>query len=253
MEDRTRLYQLIQMVKTLDLKSLEHEGGDDDVYSAEAGRNLAYDDCEAPEEHRYDCDHDDDDRNCAVARNLNTGSFSKSSRVSRRLDFSDEYTHSHHEHLFHSSHDESSPGKGPVTNVQLDCNTESSSVCKGNNNHKLDTHPLHPDFNMGANIKSDVTSGINMENSPIRFSPQYVSFHKPKPKPGSLSSKKFRNKLDGHRNRGSFSREEKIFTDISCDRAFEHMCEQIPVYELKGAAGYNYGLPLSPPSLPDKK
>ncbi|XP_074525839.1 uncharacterized protein LOC141790100 [Halichoeres trimaculatus] len=34
MEDRTRLFQLIQMVKTLDLKSLEHE--DEDVYSADA-------------------------------------------------------------------------------------------------------------------------------------------------------------------------------------------------------------------------
>ncbi|XP_055367559.1 kinesin-like protein KIF24 [Betta splendens] len=105
MEDRTRLFHLVQMVKT-DLNSLmcEDEDDDDDEGCAVVSRGYSYGsdpDKEVCVEH----DEDEDD-STADGANITTAGFARSPHVHRRLDFSCESTDLHQRLL-------TSP-KGPV-------------------------------------------------------------------------------------------------------------------------------------------
>ncbi|KAG8011986.1 Ubiquitin-associated protein 2 [Nibea albiflora] len=263
MEDRTRLFHLVQMVKTLDLESLEYEDRDEDNDCdhgdegyAIADSSITYDGCGEPDEDEYD---DVDEKDDAVS------SFSKPSRVCRRLDFSCE-TSDHHQKLLplpvgtvhvytsHNRNNKLGQSKGSAISVQLDLDTESPVVCscKGNNKHRLDVHH-QSNHRTGANSKPDVVEGISINNSHARLSPKRVSSHSPKPRPATVASNSSSHKLNGYKDRKGISWKEKLHAEISCDTASEHTTKATPVYESKRTAGYNYGLPLSSPPSPNKK
>ncbi|KAL7391679.1 hypothetical protein ABVT39_012883 [Epinephelus coioides] len=250
MEDRTRLFHLIQMVKTLDL---EYEDGDNDYDADEdcavADNSFTYDDV-------YD---DDDDQKGAVVSKLSTTSFSKPSSVRRRLDFSSETTDHHlklssppegavHVYASHNRNNEPGQGKGSAIALQLDTGSAVVCGCKGKNNHRLDVHSHQSDHHTGANTEPKTFEGYSMYTSPARLSPKCV---KPKPRPATGASNRFSNKPVGHKDGKRISRKEKLITEINNNMTTEH--KPTPVYESKTTAGYNYGLPLSSPPAPNKK
>ncbi|XP_065807579.1 kinesin-like protein KIF24 isoform X2 [Labrus bergylta] len=227
MEDRTRLFSLIQMVKNLDLESLEHQ--DEDVYYADDvdevdRRSFNDDDCRGDEEI-----YDDEEENGVDLMTLD-----RSSSVCRRLDFSSKDPDHHQKLFYHPIYDDQH--KASVTDVQPDCNTESACacICRGNNNQSQDSHYLQS----GANSKPDITEGTSMYYSHIRL------LSPPNPRPAAASSQRFSNKQAvTHKDRKCISRKE-----ISCNTAPGLTSKQTPVYESKRTAGYNYGLPLSSPA-----
>ncbi|XP_019113045.2 uncharacterized protein LOC104920354 isoform X2 [Larimichthys crocea] len=255
MEDRTRLFHLVQMVKTLDLESLEYEDRDDDDNDydhddegyAIADSSITYDGCGEPDEDEYD---DVDEKSDAVS------SFSKPSNVCRRLDFSCETSDHHqkplpvgtvHAYASHNRNNESGQSKGSAISVQLELDTESPVVCscKGNNNHRSDVRS-HQSNHCS---KPDIVEGLSVSNFHTRLSPN----HSPKPRPAAAASNSFSNKLNGYKDRKGISRKEKLYAGISRNTASEHTAKATPVYESKRTAGYNYGLPLSSPPSPNKK
>lgn len=259
MEDRTRLFHLVQMVKTLDLESLEYEDRDDDDNDYDHGdegyaiadSSITYDGCGEPDEDEYD---DVDEKSDAVS------SFSKPSNVCRRLDFSCETSDHHqkplpvgtvHAYASHNRNNESGQSKGSAISVQLELDTESPVVCscKGNNNHRSDVRSHQSNHRTGANSKPDIVEGLSISNSHTRLSPN----HSPKPRPAAAASNSFSNKLNGYKDRKGISRKEKLYAGISRNTASEHTAKATPVYESKRTAGYNYGLPLSSPPSPNKK
>lgn len=257
------------MVKTLDLESLEYEYGDDD-YDADGGdegyakadSSFTYDGCGVPGEDVYG----DEDEKGAAGRKLDAASFSKPSCVRRRLDFSCETIDPHqkpfsrpvgtvHAYTSHSRNNERGQGKGSAMPEQLALDTGSAVVCgcKGNINHRPDVHSHQSDHHSEESTKPDIKEGISMHNSHTRLSPKCVSLQKPKPRPAAVASKGFSNKPVGHKDREGISRKEKLYTEMIGNRTSEHMAKPTPVYESKRTAGYNYGLPLSSPSAPNKK
>ncbi|XP_076586662.1 kinesin-like protein KIF24 [Chaetodon auriga] len=270
MKDRTQLFHLIQVVKTLDLESLEYEdcddydyntGGGDEGYAV-ADNSVTFDGCGDPDKDVYD---DNDEKGAAVSK-LNAASFSKPSRTRRRLDFSCE-TIDHQQKLFsdpvgtvhvyanHNRNNEPRQGEGSDIPVQCGLDTGSAVVygCKGHNNQRPYVSSHQSDHHTGANTKPDIMEGMSMDNCHTRLSPKRVSSHKPKPKPATMASKRFTNKPVGHKDRKGISQKEKLHTQIRSDTASDHMTKPTPVYESKGTAGYNYGLPLSSPPTPNKK
>lgn len=272
MEDRTQLFRLVQLVKSLDLESLGFEDGDDDDYDADGGdedntvadSSFTYDGYE-------DCDEDineDEDEMGAAVRKLNAATFSKPSSVRRRLDFSCESI-DHHQKLFprpvgtvhvyasYNRNEEPVQGKGSAfIPVQLEPDSASAVVCgcQGRyNNHRLEVRSRPSDNHTGGNAKSDVTGGISMYNTHTRLSPKCDSFHKLKRRPATVASKRFSNKPVGHKDRKGISSREKLSTEIGINGASECMAKPTPVYESKRLSGYNYGLPLSPPSASNRK
>lgn len=270
MEDRTQLFHLVQMVKTLDLESLEYKDcndyecdtdGGDDVCSV-ADNSIGFDGCGDPDEDVYD---DEDEKDAAV-RKLNVASFSKPSRVRRRLDFNCE-TIDHQQKLFshpvgtvhvyanRNRNNEPGQGEGSHIPVQFGLDTASAVVCscKGNNNRRPHVNSHQSDHHTGASTKPDIMEGVSMDSSHTRLSPKCVSSHKPKPRPATVASKRFNDKPVGHKDRKGISQNEKLCTEIRSNTASEHMTKPTPVYESKRTAGYNYGLPLSSPLAPNKK
>ncbi|XP_073321885.1 kinesin-like protein KIF24 [Pagrus major] len=257
MEDRTQLFHLVQMLKTLDLESPEYLDLDDyETDGADAGyavvdSSITNDVCGDPDEDVYD---DEDEMDAAVSK-VNAASFSKPSCVRRRLDFSCE-TIDHHQKLFshpvgsESYHRHSEPGQGKGSAIPVQHGNGSAVVCgcKGNNNHKLEVHSHQSNHHIGANAKQDIMEELSINNSHTRFSPKCSLSHKLKPRPATVASRKFSDKPVGCKDRKGISRKE-----MSSNIASEHMSKATPVYESKRAAGYNYGLPLSSPLAPNKK
>ncbi|XP_028433888.1 uncharacterized protein LOC114555584 isoform X2 [Perca flavescens] len=245
MEDRTRLFHLVQMVKTLDLEyedsNDDDSNGGDAVGYAVADSSFTYDGCEDPDEDVYD---DEDEKGAAVSK-LNATSFSKPSCVRRRLDFSSETIDHHlklssrpegtvHVNTSHNRKNVPGQGKGSAIPVQLDTESAVVCACKEKNNHRPDVHSHQSDHYTEAN-----TMGGNATyNSHTRLSPKCVSFQKPKPRPATAASDRFSSKPVGQKDSNG---------------ATEPKAKPTPVYESKRTAGYNYGLPLSSPPAPNKK
>ncbi|XP_035515045.1 uncharacterized protein LOC118326203 isoform X2 [Morone saxatilis] len=269
MEDRTRLFHLVQMVKTLDLESLEYEDrdhyedtGGGDLGCAGADSIITYDGCGDPDEDVYD----NEDEKGAAASKLNASSFSKPSCVRRRLDFSSETIDHHQKLLSHpvgtvhasASHNRSNmpgQGQGSALPVQLELDTGRAVVCscKENNNHRPDVHSHQFNHYTVAKTKPDIVEGISVYSSHTRSPPMCVSSCKPRARPAAVASKRFSNKPVGHKDRKGISKKEKLYTEISSNNASEHMTKATPVYESRTTAGYNYGLPLCSPLAPNKK
>ncbi|KAA8592197.1 hypothetical protein FQN60_017652 [Etheostoma spectabile] len=235
MEDRTRLFHLVQMVKTLDLEyedsTEDNSNGGDAVGYAVADSSFTYDGCGDRDEGVYDVE----DEKC----------FSKPSCVRRRLDFSSETVDDHlklsshpegtvHVYTSHNRKNVPGQGKGSAIPVQLDTESAAVNACKENNNHGPDVHGHQSDHHTDANTMG----GNGMYNSHIRLLPNCESFHKPKPRPTTAASDRFSSKPVGQKDNNV---------------ATEHTAKPTPVYESKRTAGYNYGLPLSSPPAPNKK
>nr|XP_020458134.1 uncharacterized protein LOC109961566 isoform X2 [Monopterus albus] len=261
MEDRTRLFHLVQMVKT-DLESID----DDHYYGADGGdkgytvvdSSFILDGCRDPDEDVNDNEED----NSAAVNKLNTVPFAKPSCVRRQLDFSSESSDHHHQKLLShpvgTVHDYARQDRNycsiqsevSAIPVQFQLDNASAVVCgcKGNNNHRIHSHPS--DHHMRGTTKPDIRGEISM--SYTRLSPKHVSFHKPKPRPATVASKRFKSKPIGRKDRKEISRREKLSTGIGCHGASGHTAKPTPVYESKKTAGYNYGLPQSLPRAVNK-
>lgn len=251
MEDRARLFSLVQMVQT-DLESLVC---DDDYYSdkgcAVMDSSLTHDAYRGPDEDVYD--HEDD--NGAVVNNMNGACFARPSCVRRRLDFSCETT-DQQKLLFRPSGtvpNYASPnrnyrpvqGKMSTIPVQLELDSGSAVVCgsKGSNNHRIDVDSHLSNHRTGGNTKPDVIRGISLFSSHKRLSSKCVSSHKPNPRPAT--PKRFNNNRIVHKDKKGISRKETLCAERCSNETFRHMAKPTPVYESKRTTGYNYGLPQS--------
>ncbi|XP_062418210.1 kinesin-like protein KIF24 isoform X3 [Pungitius pungitius] len=187
MEDRTRLFNLVQMLKTLNLKN---EDADDDT----------------------DAEDTDHERVAAVSK-LNAPNPPKPPHVRRRLDFSCE-TSDHRLNLFFSCPDKPvhvcashirnivpCQGRASAIPVQVD----TGSGCKEKNHHRLHFH------------------------------------------------RRISRKVVGQKGRNGILRRENFCSDIKNNVHTEHNTKPTPVYESKRTTGYNYGLPLTSPPVPDNK
>ncbi|GLD65856.1 uncharacterized protein AKAME5_002934300 [Lates japonicus] len=271
MEDRSRLFHLVQMVKTLDLENLGYEDGDDfDDYGADGGdegyavldSSFAHDGYKDPDEDV----HNDEDEKGGTVNKQNEATFSRPSSVRRRLDFSRE-TADHQQRLLscpvssvharvsHFTSDGPIQGRGSATPLHFDLDSGSAVVCgcKGNNNHRTDAHGCPSNHHTGGNTKPDIIGGFTFYDSDPRLSPKCVSFHKQKPRPVTVASKRFNNKPAGHKDKRRISKKEKLYTETGSNGASGFMAKPTPVYESKKTAGYNYGLPRSSPHALNKK
>lgn len=243
MEDRTRLFHLVQIVKTFVLED------DDDNYNIDgshegyhvADSSIAYDGCGDP---------DDDDWMGAAVSKPNCASFSKPSGVRRRLDFSGETIDHHQKQFFcplgtvpvmsgYNKNTEPSPGKmATVTaHLEFDGGGAGTSACR------IDVHSHQYDHCTGANSR---THTMERKSS---CAPSY----KPKPRPETVTSLRFSNRQARHKDRKRISRKEKLCTGISSGLVPEYMAVATPVYESKRTNSYNYGVPQSYPLAPNKK
>ncbi|XP_077942710.1 uncharacterized protein LOC120830537 isoform X2 [Gasterosteus aculeatus] len=209
MEDRTRLFHLVQMLKTL---NLEYEDVDDDPDAGDKGYPGAYRNF-TDDSSIYPCDNlcaDDHERGAAVSK-LNAPHFSKPSHVCRRLDFSCETLDPRlnlfscpeepvHVRASHIRNIVPCQGKGSAIPVQL----ATGSGCKEKKNHRMDFHT-------------------------------------------SIS-----NKVVGQKGRKGILRRENFCSNIRNNMPTEHNTKPTPVYQSKRTAGYNYGLPLTSPPVPNK-
>lgn len=246
MEDRARLFHLVQMVKT-DLENLEDEDAGDfgDEVFAEVVSG----------------DSDEENENKAAADNLKAAPFAKPSRICRRLDFSSEAAdhrriHSctvgtFHVYASHTSNDERVKDK---SNMQLKRDNESAVICgtEGNISHRKDAHIHLSDDQPRGITKPNFVGGFSLYNSHTRLSPKYTSFHKSKPTPAPITSKRFNNRQAGYKDRKGVSLKETM-KEKRNNGASGHTTKPTPVYELKTTAGYNYGVPQSPLATLNKK
>ncbi|XP_042338551.1 uncharacterized protein LOC121939613, partial [Plectropomus leopardus] len=197
MEDRTRLFNLVQMVKTLDL---EYEDGDDyydvnDEDYAVADDSFSYD--------------DEDEKGAGV----NATSFSDPSFVRRQLDFSSEGI-DHHVKLFSPPEDtvhastEPGRGKGSARPLQLDTGGALVCGCKGKRNQRPDAR--ESDHHTAANTEPNIMQGESMYSSATKLSPKFVSLCKLNNRPAPVASNSFRNKPVGCKDRKGISRKDKL-------------------------------------------
>ncbi|XP_047448792.1 uncharacterized protein LOC125012723 isoform X2 [Mugil cephalus] len=265
MEDRTRLFHLVQLAKTLDLENLGCDvvdAEDNSDYNVDVGdADFAAD---SSFNHVYcgklDEDVSDDEYENGAGLSKNVTTYARPSGVRRRLDFSNESTDYHrkecacpvgtfHVHVSCNRIDEPARGNGSAIPVKpdLDNGCTIACGCQVNHNHKVDVCSLPSNRDRGENIKPGITGEIFMYNSDTHLSSKYESFHEPTPSPASNT---FTNKLCGHKHRRATSRTQHFYTEM--DGTFGNMAKPTPVYEAKRAAGYNYGLPLSSPPAASK-
>ncbi|XP_026177697.1 kinesin-like protein KIF24 isoform X2 [Mastacembelus armatus] len=252
MDDRTRLFHLVQMVKT-DLESFIYEDDDykgDHGYTDDSFRGY-------PDEDVYD---DEKGENSAVVKKLNAAPSARSPCVCRQLDFSCETTDCHQRPVSHSVstvHHNRNHGsvQGKENALPVHLQLGKSAVvcgCKGNNNHSMQSHL--PDHHTRRNTKPNIRGGFFTQNCHPRLSPKCVSFQKKtKPRPATLASKRFNSKPAGHKERKGISRMEKLSTEIGSNKGCGYMAKSMPVFESKKTTGYNYGLPKSSPTALHRK
>lgn len=278
MEDRTRLFQLVQLVKTLDLEGCRYgddyhdhdyevDGDDEEDASDDGGFTYSGDDVNVMREDRGHEDNVYNDEMEAATARLNTATASRPP-VRRRLDFSCAVVDSHQKH-FHSpigsvnvcaghdpgGNDGSLRAKGSTIPGQLDMDTGSVvSHCRchrSHNNHRPDIHHHTHDHHTGTNAKPDITRQLPSGKSQTRSSPKHGSIHKMNPRHLTGASK-YSKKAAGHKDRMAVSRRAKPDAGTENNGTHMHTVKPTPVYESKRAAGYNYGLPLSSPPAPNR-
>ncbi|XP_029365940.1 uncharacterized protein LOC115048539 isoform X2 [Echeneis naucrates] len=243
MKERTQLFHLVQMVKSLDFASLGCEDGDD--YGADNGDKYYA----VLDSSTYDDGYDYEDEEHGA---INKSNASPSS-VCRRLDFSCE-TLDHFMKLRSDStrNEQQVQRKGSITHTRPGLDIGSTVAFGYNGNHKDRTAaPGRPsNCHMGRNTKSDIIRGTTMGNTHARLSPKLVSSHKQKPRPATVTPKRFEKKPGGHKDRRKISMKERLNTNMGCKGGCGCRAMPTPVYESKRTTGYNYGLPQSslPPS-----
>ncbi|KAM4577424.1 uncharacterized protein PAE49_007223 isoform 2-T2 [Odontesthes bonariensis] len=259
MEDRMRLFHLVQLVKTIDLKNLNYDDGNDydynggDEYYAAVEGSFSPDDYRNPDE---DVNEDQDENGAAIC-GPDLSSCVRPSYVRRCLDFSDDTIDDHQRlfshpvgtgHVYESHKRNGKPVEkiGSTTQVQLQPHRRNvvACGCRESSSYELDVHTSSClwDFHAGQNSKQDIRGGNCMFNSYAGLPPNHENC--PKFCPETLTSKTFNNKPFGHKDTKRISKKKIRCTD---------MAKSTPVYEAKGTAGYNYGLPLSSTHAPNKK
>lgn len=257
MEERTRLFHLVQLVKTLDLENLGYDDGDTNYdYDVDGGdRDKTEVDSSSSRDGFGNLDED-----ISNDENVGRGAMSSTTRTPcvRRLDFSDEATH-HQRKLFSCSGGTVHVYGGLNTNNEpllenvshLDNESAGSFGCQNYNIYTPDVHSHSSNLQKGEIVKQDVTGRISMNNSDTRFPSQCVPCHKQKHSSPVVASNTFKSKALGHRKR--VSRKHNLYTEKDSGEAFEPIVTPTPVYEAERLAGYNYGLPLSSPPAANKR
>ncbi|KAM6931380.1 kinesin-like protein KIF24 [Xenentodon cancila] len=259
MVDRTRLFHLIQMIKTLDLKRLAYDDGC--VFDFDRGDEgyPALDGSFTPDGvvDRDEVENDEPTENGASVGSPEAFIFSRPPRVCRQLSFSDETLDrcktlfSSPEDTLHAysnsdSNDELVHGKQSATPVQLEHHRR-NDLCghQRSNNYKQGVQGFLSNLYNGEHLKTEFTAGISKLNSGSRFASNCKTFPKHKPSHPKVTRKPLNNKPCGHKDRRGLSGKKICDTDSP---------KLTPVYEVKTTAGYNYGLPRSSPhALKNKK
>lgn len=117
--------------------------------------------------------------------------------------------------------------------------------------------PLHPQFVTGClELKGKNNSWIDdhsTKTDPGRDStsrPPHISAHKLSSE--TLPPKQLGNRLVWQQEQKGISKNEKLCTEKSRRKPLEQKAVTMPVYESR-PAGYNYGLPLRSPPVPNKR
>ncbi|XP_014853718.1 PREDICTED: uncharacterized protein LOC106924499 isoform X1 [Poecilia mexicana] len=254
MEDRARLFQLVQLVKSLDLRSLRND--DIGIYNI---HNIDYEEDNElfPSNNSFSPDGYGN-TNGDVRRDKNesgaaSNAFSdRPSYVRRRLDFSTENTDqklcSHFEDTVYASHnrnDDPVHENGSATPIQLGLHSRKAVVCdlRQSKNSKLNERSCSCDPHNGQSIQLHVTRESSVLNSHIRLIPKSETFNKLNPAPAAVTSESLINKPSAQKDRKTIFRKKKSPADVT---------KPTPIYEAKTTAGYNYGLPLSPPQAANR-
>ncbi|XP_043968526.1 kinesin heavy chain-like [Gambusia affinis] len=249
MDDRARLFQLVQLVKSLDLRSLRND--DIGIYNEcdyEEGNELfPANNSFSPD--GYGNSNGDMRRDKSESGAISSAFSDRPSYVCRRLDFStkntDQRSCSHFEDTIHvyasrNRNDDPVHENGSATPIQLGLHSRKAVVCdlRQSKNSKLNERSCSCDPHNVQSIKLHVTRESSMLNSHIRLVPKRETFNKLNPPPAAVTSESFINKPSAQKDRKTISRKKKSPADDT---------KPTPVYEARRTAGYNYGLPLSPP------
>lgn len=241
MEDRTRLFHLVQMVKTLDLKNLANDdvliynenvcdGGDED-YPAGDGR-FSSDGYGNPDE--------DLSENKTLMQSL---TFTRPSRAQRRLEFTVESSHPVHACAKRDKNDAPVHGNDSAPSMQHKVFSR-KMVLNGYGLSQNDELDVPNRFHDSQNEKQlQITRGSSVFSYDASLLPKSKTSHKHYPSPVTVPFKAFNNKSFGLKDRKRLSKRRNYSTSIT---------KPVPVYEAKRTAGYNYGLPLSSPRAPNK-
>ncbi|MEQ2275806.1 hypothetical protein XENORESO_009107 [Xenotaenia resolanae] len=254
MEDRARLFQLVQLVKSVDLRSLTdndfriyndsvYEGGDE-IFPANNNNSFSLDGYGNP---NGDVRKDNDESEAFTG--ISNASCYRPSCVRRRLDFSTEIKDqrfcSHFEGPIHvcSSHNRNDnpiheDGSTPPIQLGLHCRSAVGCDLRHSKNSKLNGRNYLCDPHNGESIKLHITQGSSEFNSYVRLKPKSERFNKYNPSLAAVTSESFINKPSAQKDRKTISRKKNASADVT---------NPTPVYKAERTAGYNYGLPLSSP------
>ena len=255
MEDRTRLFHLVQMIKALDLKSPAYNERNNYDYEESDDGYAVLDGSFSPDGYVNPDEvvNNGPTKNGAAMGSPDAFTFSRPSNVRRRLSFSDE-TLDHQQRLFSypagtvhvyansDSNHKSVHGKASATPVQLEYHRRHPAVCghQGSSNSKQVVQGFLCDLHNGENtMEKDMTGGSSKFYSDASFTSNCEIFPKQKSSPVKMTTKTLNNKSPGQKDRRRKSRKKICYTD---------MPKPTPVYEVETTTGYNYGLPLSSPS-----
>ncbi|XP_027889708.1 uncharacterized protein LOC114154626 [Xiphophorus couchianus] len=249
MEDRARLFQLVQLVKSLDLRSLRNDdiGIYNECYYEEGNELFPANNSVSP--YGYGNSNGDVRRDKNESGATSSAFSDRPSYVRRRLDFSTKSTDqrlcSHFEdtiHVYasHNRNDDPVHENGSATPIQLGLHSRKTVVCdlRQSKSSKLNERSCSCDTHNVQSIKLQVTRESSMLNSHIRLVPKSEAFNKLNAPPAAVTSESFINKPSAQKDRKTISRKKKSAADDT---------KPTPVYEAKRTPGYNYGLPLSPP------
>ncbi|XP_058491686.1 kinesin-like protein KIF24 [Solea solea] len=245
MEERTRLFNLIQMVKTLDSLEYEDEDGDDYIENAGAKGFAVVNGCFTNDGcvgHDEDIDDAENERDFVVNRQ-NAATFDRPSCLRRRPDLSHRST-DHHQRL------PSRPIRSAPVYTGHNVNAMSvhgkGSATPGRDNH-ITEYQSHP--------SNHLTGGDTKDNSCARSlvirSPKCASVYQQKPRPATVVSKRSNGKPSGLKD--PKSKKDKVLTEISSNGDSGFVTNSPPIYESKRTPGYNYGLPRSSTPALNKK
>uniref|UniRef100_A0A672G465 Kinesin-like protein n=1 Tax=Salarias fasciatus TaxID=181472 RepID=A0A672G465_SALFA len=104
-----------------------------------------------------------------------------------------------------------------------------------------------------AVVNGEFNCGTSMHNSDNILLSRCASFQNPNPRSTIVSSETSTNKTPGPQNRKGISRKQSLPPDMKRTTSFGCMAKPTPVFEVKAAANYNYGLPLKVPVTPSKR
>ncbi|KAM4745961.1 uncharacterized protein FYW61_016547 isoform 2-T2 [Anableps anableps] len=257
MDDRARLFQLIQLVKSLNLSRLTYDDigiynesdyeGVDELFLA--NNSFSPDGYGNP-----DGDVRRDKNESEAFTGISNASRYRSSNARRRLDFSaenrDQRLYSHFEdtiHVYASRNRNNDPvhENGSATPIKPGLHSRSAVVCdlRQSKNRKLNDRSCTCDPHNGQSIKLHITRGPSVLNSHIRLVPKSETANKLSSSSAAVKSKLLTNKPSAQKDRKTISWKKNCSADVT---------KPTPVCEAKRTAGYNYGLPLGSPQAANR-